>query len=181
VSHQTHDFPLQLKSQKQFSCLPRRGFTIRLKGLKTRAPDSRVPLKFWQQGKFPAFLKVITFVFLFSSNARFLTMAKDLYRRMSANDWSEWRWAFSFYDVENWLLLRIMRGTKRLNRLFRLHKAREVLSFNSRLLLFVGKIRGKARLNCTVAKAADIQWSKMLTVCNTACVKLVCSLTSIVL
>jgi len=26
---------------------------------------------------------------------------------MSAKDWSEWRWAFSFYGVENWLLLRI--------------------------------------------------------------------------
>jgi len=29
-----------------------------------------------------------------------MTLAKDLYRRMSARDWSEWRWAFSFYDVE---------------------------------------------------------------------------------
>jgi len=49
------------------------------------------------------------------------------------------------------------------------------------LLLFVRKIRGKARLACTVAKAADIQWSKTLTLCNTACDKLGCSLTSIVL
>jgi len=39
----------------------------------------------------------------------------------------------------------------------------------------------KTRLACTVAKAADIQWSKMLTVCNTARVKRGCSFTSIVL
>jgi len=40
-------------------------------------------------------------------NARFFTMplTKDLYRRMSMKDWSEWWWAFSFYGVENWLLL----------------------------------------------------------------------------
>jgi len=37
------------------------------------------------------------------------------------------------------------------------------------LLLFMGKIRIKTRLlSCTVAKATDIQWSKMLTVCGTA-------------
>jgi len=30
--------------------------------------------------------------------------------------------AFSFYDVENWILLRIMRGTKSLNPFFRLHE-----------------------------------------------------------
>jgi len=48
-------------------------------------------------------------------------------RRMSAKDWSEWRWAFFFYGFENWLLLRIMCGTKRLNPFFRLHKASGVL------------------------------------------------------
>jgi len=36
----------------------------------------------------------------------------------------------SFYDIENWLLLRIMRGTKRLNPFFRLHETSEVLSFS---------------------------------------------------
>ena len=49
------------------------------------------------------------------------------------------------------------------------------------LLLFVGKIRVKTTLACTVAKAADIQWSKTLTDCNAARVKLGCYLTSIVL
>jgi len=44
-----------------------------------------------------------------------MPLTKDLCRRMSAKDWSEWPWAFSFYGVENWLLLRIMCGTKRLN------------------------------------------------------------------
>ena len=39
----------------------------------------------------------------------------------------------------------------------------------------------KTRLPCTVAKAADIQWSKKLTLCNTACVNLGYSLTSVVL
>jgi len=34
----------------------------------------------------------------------------------------------SFYGVENWLLLRMMRGTKRLNPFFRLHEASEVLN-----------------------------------------------------
>ena len=50
------------------------------------------------------------------------------YKRMSAKNWSEWRWAFSLYGVENWLLLRIMRGTKCLNPFFRLHKVSEVLN-----------------------------------------------------
>jgi len=70
------------------------------------------------------------FVLLFWFNARFFAMllTKDLYRRMSAKDWSVWRWAFSFYGVENWLLLRIMRGTKRLNPFLRLHEASEALN-----------------------------------------------------
>ena len=69
------------------------------------------------------------FVLLFWFNARFFTMllTKDLYRRMSAKDWSEWRWAFSFYGVEDGLLLRIMCITKRLNPFFRLYKVSEVL------------------------------------------------------
>ena len=49
-------------------------------------------------------------------------------RRMSAKDWSEWPWAFSFHGVENWLLLRIICGAKRLNPFFRLHEASEVLN-----------------------------------------------------
>jgi len=30
-----------------------------------------------------------------------MPLTKDLYKRMSACDWSEWRWAFSFSGVEN--------------------------------------------------------------------------------
>jgi len=47
----------------------------------------------------------------------------DRHRRMSAKDWSEWRWAISFYALENWWLLRIMCGTKHLNPSYRLYKA----------------------------------------------------------
>jgi len=52
---------------------------------------------------------MIIFVFLFWFNARFITMllTKGLYRRISAKDWSERRWAWSFSDVENCLLLHI--------------------------------------------------------------------------
>jgi len=32
-----------------------------------------------------------------------MPLTKDLYRRMSAKDWSAWRCAFSFCRVENWL------------------------------------------------------------------------------
>ena len=48
-------------------------------------------------------------------------------RRMSAKDWSEWRWAFSFHGIENCLLLRIMCGKTRLNPFFKLHVVSEVL------------------------------------------------------
>ena len=47
---------------------------------------------------------------------------------MSAKQWSEWRWAFSFHGVENWLLLRMMCGAKRLNPFFRLYEASDVLN-----------------------------------------------------
>jgi len=113
-----------------------------------------------------------------------MPLAKDLYRRMSAKNWSEWRWTFSFHDVTNWLLLRIMRGTKRLNPYFRLHEASDVLFIQPRspsgCFLWV-RYGVKTRLACTVAKAEDIQWNKMLTVCNTSRVKVGCSLTSSVL
>jgi len=52
-----------------------------------------------------------------------MPLTKDVYRRMRSKDWGEWRWAFSFYGVENWLLLRIMCETNRLMPFFRLHKA----------------------------------------------------------
>jgi len=52
-----------------------------------------------------------------------MPQTKDLCKRMTAKDWSEWRWAFSCSGVENWLQLRIMCGTKRLNPFSRLHKA----------------------------------------------------------
>jgi len=32
-------------------------------------------------------------------------VVKACYRRMSTNYWSEWWWAFSFNDLENWQLL----------------------------------------------------------------------------
>jgi len=87
------------------------------------------------------------------------------YRRITAKNWSEWRWAFSFYGIETCLLLRIMYGTKRLNDFS--DYTRSVRYFRSArvylLLLFIGKILYglKARAACTVAKAADIKWRKM--------------------
>jgi len=57
-----------------------------------------------------------------------MLLTKGLYIRMGAKDWSEWRWALSFSGVENWLLLHIMCGTKRLNPFCRLYEASEVLS-----------------------------------------------------
>jgi len=57
-----------------------------------------------------------------------MPLRKDLYRRMSAKDWSERQWVFSCSGVENWLLLHIMCGTKRLNQFFRLHEASQVLN-----------------------------------------------------
>ena len=55
-------------------------------------------------------------------------VVQGYYRRVSAKDWSEWRWAFSFYGIDTWLLLHVMCGTKRLNPFFRLHEASEVLN-----------------------------------------------------
>jgi len=40
-----------------------------------------------------------------------------------------------FCDVENWLLLHIMRGTNRLNPFFRLHEDSEVLPFSPGLYI----------------------------------------------
>jgi len=51
--------------------------------------------------------------------------------KISIEDWSAWRSAISFYGIENWLLLRIMCGTKRLNQFFRLLEASEVRYFRS--------------------------------------------------
>jgi len=93
----------------------RRGFTIRLKGSSlSRGPNI---LEVKTISSIPV---CIIFVFCFGSNHVFFTMplTKDLYRSMSAKDWSEWRWAFSFSGVENWLFLDIMCGTKRLNLFF---------------------------------------------------------------
>jgi len=79
-----------------------------------------------------------------------------------------------FMTLRIGLFLRIICGRKGLNPFFRLHEASEVLSFSPGLSLvaFMRRYGVKIRLACTVAKAADIQWSKMLTVCNTARVKL---------
>ena len=106
----------------------RGGFTVRLKRFQARAPRFRGAPKLWKDN-FQHFCKQL-FVFLFWFNARYFTMplTKDLFGRMSAKHWSEWRWAFSFYGVENCFLLRIICGTKRLNPFFRLHDASEVLN-----------------------------------------------------
>ena len=99
----------------------RRGFTIRLKKLKPRAPDFWGPYNF-EIETISSIPVSIVFVFCFGSTHVFFTMplTKDLYRSMSAKDWSEWRWAFSFSGVKNWLLLHIMCGTKRLNPFFQI-------------------------------------------------------------
>jgi len=84
----------------------RRGLTIRLKKLKPNflslgPPISGFP-KFWEQGQFPAYVLATIFAFLFWFCAHFFTMpvTNDLYIRMSAKNWSERRYAFSFYGVE---------------------------------------------------------------------------------
>ena len=107
----------------------RRGLTIRLKKLKRRAHD------FWV----PKILEVRTIssicvcncicIFVLVRRTFFaMPVTNDLYIRMSAKNWSERRCAFSFYVVEDWLMARIMCGTKRLNPFVRLHEASEVLN-----------------------------------------------------
>jgi len=108
----------------------KRGFTIRLKRLRPLAPDFEGPQHFWTKDNFHHFCEQLYLNLCFGSTHVFFTMplTTDLYRRMSAKDWSEWRWAFSFYGVENWLVSRIMCETKRLNPFFRLHEASELLN-----------------------------------------------------
>jgi len=36
-----------------------------------------------------------------------MPLIKNLYKRMSAKEWSEWRWGYSFSGVENLLFARI--------------------------------------------------------------------------
>ena len=92
--------------------------------------------------------------------------------RCSAKCWDESQRGFSFYSVENELLLRIICHTERLKpfqittggqKYFR----SDLVSF---LLLFMGKVREKTRLT-SLHCSQDIQWSKMLTVCDTECVQ----------
>jgi len=47
-------------------------------------------------------------------HARFstMTLAKDLYRRMSTKDWSEWRWALFLWRWELVIVSLRMCGTK---------------------------------------------------------------------
>jgi len=82
---------------------------------------------------------------------------------MTAKDWSEWRWAFSFDGVETWLLSGIMHGKKRLNAFS--DYTRPVRYFRSAwvypLLLLWVRYGLKARPACTVANAADVKWHKM--------------------
>jgi len=104
-------------------------------------------------------------------------------RRISAKDWSECWWALSFYGVENWLFLRKMCGTKRLGSIFQITRGQWGIFVQPRFLsccFLLVRYGIKARLARTVAKAAKIPWSKILTVCNIARVKLGCSLFSIV-
>jgi len=89
----------------------RRGFTIRLKRLKPRAPDSISSIS----------VSIIFVFFWFKARFFIMPLTKEFYIRLSAKDWSECWWAFSFSAVANWLLLHIMCGTKCLNPYFRLH------------------------------------------------------------
>ena len=90
--------------------------------------------------------------------------------RYNANRWGESRWGISFCGIANELLLRIVCRTGRLKPFS--NCMRTVIYFRSDRvsLLFMGEIRVKARFSygCTIAKAAYIQWSKILTVCNIA-------------
>jgi len=51
-----------------------------------------------------------------------MPLTKNLYWRISAKYCKEWRWAFSFYGLDNLLLLR-MCGTKRLNPFFQITRS----------------------------------------------------------
>jgi len=87
------------------------------------------------------------------------------YRRIIAKDWSEWRWALSFYGVENWLFLRIMCGRKRLDPFFRLHEASEVTFVQTRFLsccFLLVRYGIKARLARTVTKTSGVASPKIL-------------------
>ena len=99
----------------------RRGFTIRLKGLSLGPPISGGP-KILEVETISSIPVSIIFVLCFGSTHVFFTMplTKDLYRSMNAKDWSEWGGAFFFSGIENWLLLHIMWGTKRLNPFFQI-------------------------------------------------------------
>ena len=94
------------------------------------------------------------------------------HRRMSAKDWSEWRWVFPFYGVETWLLLLMMCGTKRLNAYS--DYTRPVRYFRSAwvyvLLLSVGKIRskGKTSLRCSYSCRYSMTQNAMAYLCEMA-------------
>jgi len=73
-------------------CRTRRGFTIRLKRLTSRAPDFGGTQNFGSKDSFQHFCMQL-YLYFFSFNALLVSMplAKYLHRRMSAKDWSEWR------------------------------------------------------------------------------------------
>jgi len=85
-------------------------FTIRLKRLQPMAPDFGSP-KIWGVRTISS-ISVINYVCIFILVQRtlfyFAAYKRPLDVRRSTKDWSEWRWAFSFYGVEDWLLLRII-------------------------------------------------------------------------
>jgi len=71
-----------------------------------------------------------------------MPVAKDLYRRIRAKDWSEWQWAFSFYDVENWLYVQCVEQNAWIHFSDYTRPGSEVLSFSPGLSLvaFMGKM-----------------------------------------
>jgi len=79
---------------------PRRGFTIKLKRLKSRAPDFGGSQNFESKDNFQHFCKQYIFIFgLVQPTFFIMPLIEDLYRRMSAKDWSEWRWSLKRFST----------------------------------------------------------------------------------
>ena len=154
-----------------------------------RAPNLGAPQTFGSKENFQHFAKELHLYFCFGSTNVFLLCR---YQKISIdkNEREGLKWMtisrlFSFHDVEIWFCY-----------VYAWNKTPESIFQNSNYTMpvkwgtfvqprclsccFVWVRYGvKTWLACTVAEAADTQWSKMLTVCNTARVKLGCSLASI--
>ena len=105
----------------------RRGFTIRLKRLKPRAPNVGGPQNLRSKDNFQRLCKQL--YFYFGSTHVFSLSANK--RSLQKNERKGLKWlAMSILFLWRWelLLLRITCGTKRLNPLCRLHEAIEVLN-----------------------------------------------------